>query len=472
MPLRFRSVVPYTLPGVLALIGWWWYVSRKKEQITSRDGEGGAVAMGLLTSSSEGSNGLVEKASVSPSTSAHQITGRDPPPKVKVQRSTEQKVEVQVHVPATRAAPAEVQNILPPTVSPTPGSPRSPFDPHQDRENADPAATASCQVLTRTSATQPPASTPMLRRQEEGLTAGESERDQWAAGLSPPLAGALVTEPTLPEVSQVAAVVSQVLYATPLATPVAAELANAERPEPEGEVSGKEAPSSSSSSSSTSTTTTSTKDTLVCPPSSPALDQRTATEEPHTPETVISSQGIQHQATACPPVPLSPAPDSLLPQGLLQENGTRGEDLEDLAAGLITEVISAATTQVLSVTCCPDANQSDSETTKPGCSSSTPLANGKPCSEQEPIRRDSWPSPIGHELKREESANQEEEAVPNGCPSAPVWEPMSGHRERVTDNTQISLWPTTLQEAQDSTVDKLKEEGHCLGPAEVVAEFS
>ncbi|KAK7882727.1 hypothetical protein WMY93_028901 [Mugilogobius chulae] len=33
MPLRFRSVVPYTLPGVLALIGWWWYISRKKDRL-------------------------------------------------------------------------------------------------------------------------------------------------------------------------------------------------------------------------------------------------------------------------------------------------------------------------------------------------------------------------------------------------------------------------------------------------------
>ncbi|XP_064159332.1 A kinase (PRKA) anchor protein 1b [Anguilla rostrata] len=63
MPLRFRSFVPYTLPGVLALIGWWWYISRKKGRITSHDSEEGAVpgALGLLSSPSEGSNGTAER---------------------------------------------------------------------------------------------------------------------------------------------------------------------------------------------------------------------------------------------------------------------------------------------------------------------------------------------------------------------------------------------------------------------------
>ncbi|MEE6469959.1 hypothetical protein FKM82_008822 [Ascaphus truei] len=32
MALRLRAIVPYTLPGVLALIGWWWFFSRKKDQ--------------------------------------------------------------------------------------------------------------------------------------------------------------------------------------------------------------------------------------------------------------------------------------------------------------------------------------------------------------------------------------------------------------------------------------------------------
>ncbi|XP_073445820.1 A-kinase anchor protein 1, mitochondrial isoform X2 [Dendrobates tinctorius] len=31
MALRFRVILPYTIPGVLALLGWWWFFSRKKD---------------------------------------------------------------------------------------------------------------------------------------------------------------------------------------------------------------------------------------------------------------------------------------------------------------------------------------------------------------------------------------------------------------------------------------------------------
>ncbi|XP_059511303.1 A kinase (PRKA) anchor protein 1b [Stegostoma tigrinum] len=36
MALRFRTIFPYTLPGVLALIGWWWYITRKKGRESGR----------------------------------------------------------------------------------------------------------------------------------------------------------------------------------------------------------------------------------------------------------------------------------------------------------------------------------------------------------------------------------------------------------------------------------------------------
>ncbi|XP_072909353.1 A kinase (PRKA) anchor protein 1b [Hemitrygon akajei] len=35
MVLRFRNVFPYALPGVLALFGWWWYITRKKSRASS-----------------------------------------------------------------------------------------------------------------------------------------------------------------------------------------------------------------------------------------------------------------------------------------------------------------------------------------------------------------------------------------------------------------------------------------------------
>nr|XP_033777463.1 A-kinase anchor protein 1, mitochondrial [Geotrypetes seraphini]XP_033777464.1 A-kinase anchor protein 1, mitochondrial [Geotrypetes seraphini]XP_033777465.1 A-kinase anchor protein 1, mitochondrial [Geotrypetes seraphini] len=39
MTFRFRAFFSYTLPGVLALIGWWWFFARKKQQINSHDGQ-------------------------------------------------------------------------------------------------------------------------------------------------------------------------------------------------------------------------------------------------------------------------------------------------------------------------------------------------------------------------------------------------------------------------------------------------
>lgn len=67
MPLRFRSVVPYTLPGVLALIGWWWYISRKKDRPLGHDElKRPPSTSSLRTSPIEGSNGVIEKATVSP----------------------------------------------------------------------------------------------------------------------------------------------------------------------------------------------------------------------------------------------------------------------------------------------------------------------------------------------------------------------------------------------------------------------
>ncbi|XP_040280819.1 A-kinase anchor protein 1, mitochondrial [Bufo bufo] len=36
MALRLRLILPYTIPGVLALLGWWWFFSRKKDDGHSR----------------------------------------------------------------------------------------------------------------------------------------------------------------------------------------------------------------------------------------------------------------------------------------------------------------------------------------------------------------------------------------------------------------------------------------------------
>lgn len=59
--------MPYTLPGVLALIGWWWYISRKKDRPLSHDElKRPASSSSLRTSPVEGSNGVIEKPTNSP----------------------------------------------------------------------------------------------------------------------------------------------------------------------------------------------------------------------------------------------------------------------------------------------------------------------------------------------------------------------------------------------------------------------
>ncbi|KAK1157573.1 A-kinase anchor protein 1, mitochondrial-like [Acipenser oxyrinchus oxyrinchus] len=74
MALRFRSLIPYTLPGMLALIGWWWYVSRKKGRISSHDTKDGvsialqeqsAVVTGA-TASAEDSSRILEERNLTP----------------------------------------------------------------------------------------------------------------------------------------------------------------------------------------------------------------------------------------------------------------------------------------------------------------------------------------------------------------------------------------------------------------------
>uniref|UniRef100_A0A8C8JB54 Tudor domain-containing protein n=1 Tax=Oncorhynchus tshawytscha TaxID=74940 RepID=A0A8C8JB54_ONCTS len=370
MPLRFRSIVPYTLPGVLALIGWWWYISRKKEQITNHDSEEGAAAMGLLASPapSDGSNGLVEKGTVSlcatattPTTTSSSCrertaSSRVRPSKAKEQRSTEQEVVAQIHIPAIKVQAVEVQS--------TSCSPTERASHHPDRANAvtEPGVDR-CQQTPRSSSS--PAASPLQTQTRKESWALHGEHG--ATGQRPSVAIAYVTNSS-----------------------TAADLMNAERPEPEGEVAAaheaavafnqnlqvelvaKDAllvPSSS------------TKDELLSssfiPAETPAQALKVVTHELLFPETLTSSQGSYHAVVTS--ISAFPA------QGHQQENGApcSSEELEDLAAGLITEVIWAATQEVLSVASCPETwlGQSAAE---PFCRS-TPLANGSTCHSEDGV---------------------------------------------------------------------------------------
>ncbi|KAM9442726.1 uncharacterized protein ACWYII_014571 [Salvelinus alpinus] len=471
MPLRFRSIVPYTLPGVLALIGWWWYISRKKERITNHDSEEGAAAMGLLTSPalSEGSNGLVEKGTVSPCTTPttsscreRTASSRVRPSKAKEQRSTEQDVVAQIHIPAIKAEAVEVQS--------TSCSPTERASHHPDRASAvtDPGVD-SCRQTSRSSS--PPTSPlPTQTREESSGPLGE----HWATVQSPPATIALVTVPVKSTVTEQvpapvkeaistaseALVLSQKAHAT-TSSSIAADLTNAERPDPEGEVAAAHEAAVAFTQNllvqlvakdSLPVPSSSTKDELPSSPvisaEMPARALKVVIHEPLFPETPTSLQGYHAVITS---TLASPA------QGHQQEKGAPGstEELEYLAAGLITEVISAATQEVLSVTSCPETWLGQSATEH--SFRSTPLANGRPCSEQEPLTRnmEEGPSPISH--AETEWREQQEEGMPNGCPPAPAWEQMG------TAKALSNPWATaSSQEGREevrgmpSNLDKLK----------------
>uniref|UniRef100_A0A8C7DUU1 A kinase (PRKA) anchor protein 1b n=1 Tax=Oncorhynchus kisutch TaxID=8019 RepID=A0A8C7DUU1_ONCKI len=400
MPLRFRSIVPYTLPGVLALIGWWWYISRKKEQITNHDSEEGAAAMGLLASPapSDGSNGLVEKGTVSlcatattPTTSSSSCrertaSSRVRPSKTKEQRSTEQEVVAQIHIPAIKAQAVEVQS--------TSCSPTERASHHPDRANAvtDPGVDR-CQQTPRSSS--PPAASPLQT---------QTRKESWA------LHGEHRATEQRPSVA--------IAYVTNSST--AADLMNAERPEPEGEVAA--AHEAAVAFNQNLQVELVAKDTLLVPSSSTKDELLSSSFIPGSYHAVVTS------------ISAFPA------QGHQQENGApcSSEELEDLAAGLITEVIWAATQEVLSVASCPETWLGQS---------------------QEALTRNmqEGSSPISH--AEMEWRAQQKEGMPNGCPPAPVWEPME------TANALNNPWAAAAASSQEGrreassvpvNLDKLK----------------
>ncbi|KAM3875389.1 A kinase (PRKA) anchor protein 1b [Diretmus argenteus] len=454
MPLRFRSVIPYTLPGVLALIGWWWYISRKKERLTSHDSlEGVPTTMGRLTSPTEGSNGLVEKdTTVSPTddtvTTTHQQARRDRSPMVKEQRAAEQEVIAQVHIPDTKASPSQ-------------------------EPSSDVAAPDPCTVTTE-DICQSPALTLLPPSIEESSAPQVTETDYKDPERSP--IPALVTEPEKHAVKDPALAPESIVeggilpcqsalqFTQVVASPIAADLVNAKRPEPEGEVSTQEVavPYVAQPTKDHHATIT-TKDEMVGCPVTPAKAQSVIPPEEDSQDTPTSAQGFYHHVLTSTPTPLALVQDYTTADLASEDHpvsSTSGveQDLELLAAGLITEVISAATQEVLGVTSCQDTDIS-----QPGCGSSTPLANGRLCSQQDPIITQqhqvllTGPSPIGFEFREAELAEKEQQGMPNGCSSVQAWEPIEvSHRESEIRNAQRGHWlSTSHQAAQDALLPNL-----------------
>ncbi|XP_070762171.1 A-kinase anchor protein 1, mitochondrial-like [Enoplosus armatus] len=400
MPLRFRSVVPYTLPGVLALIGWWWYISRKKERLISHDSQEGSItAMGLRTSPAEGSNGLVEKGTVSPTNDTER------PPKLSNQR-TEPDIISLVLVKDTEAAPS------------------------QQREEVQKQS-----VLT------------LSPGKKDCLQVSSKDHPGQVKELEKHLVKDLASAPE----ATVEEIILPCQSTKITSSPTTVHFSDAERPEPEGEVAKH-------------SSTVDTQDEMVVCAVTPIKVQRVMPSEVEALETPPSAQDFHQHILTSTPTSLAPASTALTtiqysittsvtPEDIQVHSDSREEqDLELLAAGLITEVISAATQEVLGITSCQVTDNSE-----PSCSSSTPLGSGRLCSQQEPITPTQQqhhllisPSQIGCESRK--ATEKEEQGMPNGCSLAPVWEPVEvSHRVHQTNNAQRGHWPTPSHQATQST---------------------
>ncbi|XP_059187028.1 A kinase (PRKA) anchor protein 1b [Centropristis striata] len=416
MPLRFRSVVPYTLPGVLALIGWWWYISRKKERLISHDSpEGAQTDMGLRASPAEGSNGLLDKGTISPTNDIESPTHR--PPKVSNLRTEHENIS-QSHAQDTEAAPSLKQS-------------SEEAAPHLGR-------------IRQEEVHKPLASTLLSPGKEDGLQVSLKHQIDPEQSSTPALVKELERHLVKDAASAPEATVEEVILPcqstkVTSCSPTITHLSDAERPEPEGEVAKHYS-------------TVNTHDEMAVGAVTSAKVQRVIPSEVDSQDTELTAQEFhQHILTS---TPTSPAPTSTAlttvqdatglsdSQEDIQVHSCHGkdQDLEFLAAGLISEVISAATQEVFGVTSCQVT-----ETSQPSCSSSPPLASGRLCSQLLTCA-----SQTGYESR--EATEKEEQGTPNGCPSAPVWEPVeANHRVHQTNHAQRGQWLTPSHQAAQST---------------------
>uniref|UniRef100_A0A3Q0RXX8 A kinase (PRKA) anchor protein 1b n=1 Tax=Amphilophus citrinellus TaxID=61819 RepID=A0A3Q0RXX8_AMPCI len=434
MPLRFRSVVPYTLPGVLALIGWWWYISRKKERLISHDcTEGTPTAVDLRTPSADSTNGLVEKGTVSSTNDTEGSTHR--PPKASNQRTQHEYIS-QIHFQNTEATPSLAkssedispkfgrmgQGIHRPPQSALPSLGKDDNLEVSLKDHKDPERSLPFALSTELSLVKDPASAPKEATLEEITFSCHSTK---------------VTSPF----------------------PTTSQLSDAERPDPEGEVAKNH-------------NTNNTQDEIVGCVLTPANVERVDPSEADSLDTPLPVQDL-HQLLSTPPAPaltstaLSIVQDTtttVTPENIRAHSSPEEEhDLEHLAAGLITKVISAATQEVLSVTRCQDNSQ-------PSCSSSTPETSSRLCPELEPVTAtqqhhhlSTSPSQVGCDCR--EATEKEGQAVPNGCSSSPVWKSVDvSHRIHQTNADQSGRWSTQSPQAVQTAPLNIKLKGDEAAP--------
>lgn len=373
MPLRFRAVIPYTLPGVLALIGWWWYISRKKERLISHDTpEGSASTTGLRTSPAEGSNGLVETTTVSPTTDTESSTQIHP--KVTDQRTESVKIAQDTEaLPSLEPSPAENVHHFGSLRQETAHEATVPTLPSPDKDD-------SLQVAPQDSTDLEESSAPVLVK--------ELEQD-------------LVKDPATVEDVLLHCQSTKVSH-------TAAHLSDAERPEPEGEVAKQN-------------NVINAEDELIVCQVTPAKVQSATPSDSDSLKMPPTAQDFQHVLTSTPTLPglastalirahesstTSVTPDDIQVHRVSVEE----QDLELLASGLISEVISAATQEVLGVTSC---HMTDSSQTS--CCSTASLDSGRPLFQLEPVTAAKQQHHLLSDCESGHAVETKEQGVPNGC---------------------------------------------------------
>ncbi|KAM9318622.1 A kinase (PRKA) anchor protein 1b [Pholidichthys leucotaenia] len=428
MPLGFRSVVPYTVPGVLVLIGWWWYISRKKDRPIGHGDPESPITAGLRTSPADGSNGLVEKGSISP------INERDGPLAVGNQRTQHDNIS---QIQDTRDEPSLDQI-------------------HEE-------AAIPLDRMRLDEVHKPVDSTSQLLCKDDGIQVLLKDLDSERISSA-----SMVTklDSVRDDASFSRGTVDQVLFTCQATTvssssPPTSHPSDVERPEPEGEVAASHSLNNTGEEM-VICTLTPAKVQTVLPSETVSLESPPAVQDLHkhvlasTPTTLVLTSVQDSSTTALKP----------------EDIGSSGEekDLEVLAAGLVTEVISAATQEVLGAASCELTDNSQSS-----YSSRESLTSTRLCSQLESIKTTQkhhhlFPSPsqVGHDCKEEMEI--EELQVQNGCSSDPVWEPVDrvhqtdcGHEDhRPTPSAQaLSSQPAlNIKETGDKAIT-LAEDSAC-----------
>ncbi|MBN3304168.1 AKAP1 protein, partial [Amia calva] len=426
--MGLRSFLPFTLPGVLALMGWWWYLSRKKAHNANHKTEAGAAVglpekRSLPASSSEGSNGIMENSCSWETSSVSRTAQERKTQKLKEmdRNGVEQEVVVEIHVPVAASSMAEMQGQA--QCVETVGKANAALSlcsslvAEFDTSTEDDPAGSVSKESTNASHTCRPSVHHLSKTVEESVSPKGPEEAEVSSVTSKLLhegtqaATAFVSglgkqAAKQKEVSEVNVALASISQIEEIKISSTAELTEAVRPEPEGEVAADRiiVPFAEKLQLEAAKETLPSKDDLPALPADSECSPRSSHQEPLCPEITAIVPSSCHVTSTHAPLP-TPVVEGAPESGRhikCQENGLpgafeeRGENLDEiklLAAGLITEVISAAAQLVSRCDdvgkgpCCP-GEQGDRTGQEHRDMGGAMLANGRPCTVRDQAKRD------------------------------------------------------------------------------------